>query len=623
MTPSLERDLTLRLGGAIAAVGVLIGLCAFAVSTWQEEAEFVRYSEGRADEQVRRLVGLLWNLDEVATEDLGHTLLQDREIDHVLVVDTTTGEVVFEQGDRQSPLQLTVSRPVIRSGEPIGHLELTFSRELLWRRIMDTLVAIGLVVLATVAASLAVVRRVFRRPLHVLADVMQGVERLKVYLARLLNSQPGALFLLTPEGVVENVTTRAAELLGSPGQELVGRPLGALLVGGESFRDGGLRRVIEEGEVEDLPLIFAAGDGRRLPIRVGGSVVRDPEDRPLAVILFARGRADVRRPQLDGYEVLRLLGSGGMAWVWLARHRDSGTLRAVKVLLEPSPRLEDRLRAEGELRLRHDNVVRVIDVVDAGGVPALILEHVDGPSLAELLDTGVALSIAEIDALGRGMLAGVAAAHREGWVHRDLKPSNVLLSVTDRALVPKVADFGLAKVLQRDETVAAGDTTRAGPGTRRYMSLEQLSGAAADPSMDVFSLGAVLFELIEGQRAFATQRAWEDAFRRGHGPELTRSGVPARMRDAVAAALSDRDSRPADATALMALWSDGTALPRRPFRRSTLARWCEVLLPDEVLLAGELSAAEERHLATCAKCRVRARLLARLDEAAATAPTEE
>ena len=96
---------------------------------------------------------------------------------------------------------------------------------------------------------------------------------------------------------------------------------------------------------------------------------------------------------VEGYETIRLLGSGGMARVFLARHLPTGTLRAIKIPKSRGARLSARFRTEGRVQraLRHPNVLEVTDVVDAGGVPALVLEYVAGPTLADLLGAGPAL----------------------------------------------------------------------------------------------------------------------------------------------------------------------------------------------------------------------------------------
>src|SRR6185436_4732231 len=126
--------------------------------------------------------------------------------------------------------------------------------------------------------------------------------------------------------------------------------------------------------------------------------------------------------RIDRYEVEGTLGSGGMAVVYAVKHVVLGTHHALKVLTIQSQSLRERLLREGRLQgtLRHPNVVGVTDVVDADGVLGLVLERVDGPSLDQWLARGRP-SVEDADRIGRGLLAGLEAAHRHGLVHRDLK----------------------------------------------------------------------------------------------------------------------------------------------------------------------------------------------------------
>ncbi|MEQ1506158.1 MAG: protein kinase, partial [Myxococcota bacterium] len=315
--------------------------------------------------------------------------------------------------------------------------------------------------------------------------------------------------------------------------------------------------------------------------------------------------------RLDRYDVLHLLGTGGMAEVYLARHRELGTLHAVKWIKDRDPRRFGRLRTEGELQrsLRHPNVVGVSEVVaSVDGDPVLVMDHVDGPSLADLLGVKIPLTIGEIDALATGILAGVAAAHARDWVHRDLKPSNVLLARVDDRLVARVADFGLARALGPDGAAEAGSTTRRGLGTQRYMPLEQLVGAPADKRMDVFALGAVLYELVHGHAAFPTVPAWEQSIRAELVPPMTRPDAPERFGRAVAAALGPRDRRPVDAAALAELWwGEPSAKPaaHAPFRPElvALAAVIGAHVPPERRSASTRTPADARHLSLCARCR--------------------
>lgn len=215
---------------------------------------------------------------------------------------------------------------------------------------------------------------------------------------------------------------------------------------------------------------------------------------------------------VDRYEVEGLLGEGGIAEVYLARHASLGVLRALKVVRVSSVSVRDRLMQEGRIqaRLNHPNVVAVVDVVTAHDSPVLVMEFVPGPSLyAMLYERRVRL--AQASALAQGILAGVASAHRQGLVHRDLKPANILLDPTDGRIVPRVADFGLAKVLALD-LEAGGPLTRSNAtmGTPAYMAPEQHRNSRhVDARADVFALGAILYELVVGRPAFPQDDLYE------------------------------------------------------------------------------------------------------------------
>lgn len=311
------------------------------------------------------------------------------------------------------------------------------------------------------------------------------------------------------------------------------------------------------------------------------------------------------------WRVVRLLGQGGFADVWLAESAESGDPCAAKRLTIDSPTVRARLATEAEaLRaLVHSNVVRILRAPEPTGEPVLLLEYVCGPTLADLSVSGHRLTVEEIDAIVRGVLAGVAAAHCLGWVHRDLKPANVLIAVEASELTPKIADFGLAKLLEVAAASGAGTTTRAGIGTRRYMSRAQVLGHDADPRMDVFALGATLYELLERRPAFQEIDAWDACVTRGVPPPFTDVRFPGRMTAAVRAALVGDGL--ADAQALLAAWADGTAPPVAPFREETLraARSVAAHLTDDQLSNLGLTDQDDQHLRSCVRCRVRARVL--------------
>ncbi|MCO4747092.1 MAG: serine/threonine protein kinase, partial [Proteobacteria bacterium] len=191
----------------------------------------------------------------------------------------------------------------------------------------------------------------------------------------------------------------------------------------------------------------------------------------------------------DGqYVVERPLGAGGMAIVYLVTRTEDGAPLALKVLNSPSPSQQGRLIREGRAQktLRHEHIVAVTDVLKVGGLPALLMEYIDGPSLERVIPR-VRLTLDQVDALFRGVLAGMAAAHVGGFVHRDLKPGNVMLALDEGRVVAKVADFGLVKAEDANHTVAE---TRTGAmmGTPAYMAPEQVRDAKdVDSRADVFA----------------------------------------------------------------------------------------------------------------------------------------
>jgi len=195
---------------------------------------------------------------------------------------------------------------------------------------------------------------------------------------------------------------------------------------------------------------------------------------------------------VDRYTVLGPLGAGGTASVYLARHAALGTLHALKILTAPALAIRQRLLQEGRIqaRLRHPNIVPVTEVVECAGCPGLVMEYVDGPTLARFL-AQARPTPAQIDDLASALLAGVAAAHAVGLAHRDLKPSNILLAIEGARVIPRIADFGLAKLL--DAGPDGDDLTGSGVamGTPAYMAPEQIRDArAADARADIWALEA-------------------------------------------------------------------------------------------------------------------------------------
>jgi WD40 repeat protein/serine/threonine protein kinase len=284
---------------------------------------------------------------------------------------------------------------------------------------------------------------------------------------------------------------------------------------------------------------------------------------------LSRGATDkAALPQVPGYEILEEVGRGGMGIIYRARQVDLNRIVALKMLrggAQTHGTALARLRAEAEAvaRLQHPNIVQIHEVREHAGQPYLALEFVAGGSLRDHLD-GTPQPAREAADLVEVVAGAVEAAHSSGIVHRDLKPANILLApkpiaetrnlrqsasvssesaklrgqrtdISDRCdaawrsvsgldfqisnFTPKVADFGLAKLLDSD--AAAGESlTKTGEvlGTPNYMAPEQAqaTGTAIGPAADVYALGAILYELLTGRPPFAAETPLETLLRVVH-----------------------------------------------------------------------------------------------------------
>lgn len=217
--------------------------------------------------------------------------------------------------------------------------------------------------------------------------------------------------------------------------------------------------------------------------------------------------------RLGSYEIAGTLGAGGMGEVYRARDTRLGREVAIKVL--PAEKLSDptrRARFEQEARavaaLNHPHIVTIHEIESAGGVDFIVMERVAGRTLDAIIPSH-GMRFGEVLRIAIPLADALAAAHGAGIVHRDLKPANVM--VTPGGVV-KVLDFGLAKLTQAEDASGEDDTTldaqarlsRPGTvaGTPAYMSPEQASGRPVDARSDIFSFGALLYEMVTGRRPF-------------------------------------------------------------------------------------------------------------------------
>ncbi len=206
----------------------------------------------------------------------------------------------------------------------------------------------------------------------------------------------------------------------------------------------------------------------------------------------------------DRYIVEARLGQGGLAEVFRVRHRELNSVHALKLLVWRRKSLIDRILLEGRIQaqIRHPNVVAVTDVVRHDGRCGLLMEYIDGLTLEHYLRQRGALPIDDALSLIAPVIAAITAAHDAGVLHRDLKPANVLLARMSGGLFPKVADFGIAKVVVED---MARNATAIGSlmGSPGYLAPEQvLDSGAVDQRADIYALGVMLYEVLAGVRAF-------------------------------------------------------------------------------------------------------------------------
>src|SRR5688572_278344 len=223
------------------------------------------------------------------------------------------------------------------------------------------------------------------------------------------------------------------------------------------------------------------------------------------------------------YEIQRRLGGGGMGSIYLGKDPKIDRLVAIKILRNDleTLNLQERFRREARAvgALSHPNIVTIFDYGEFEGAPYIVMEYIRGETIAEVIRYKTPLRLQQKLIWLEQLCSGLAYAHDTGIVHRDIKPANLMID-QHRAL--KVLDFGIAS-LEGSVVTQFGDQL----GTPRYMSPEQVRGRQADPRSDIFSVGAVAYELLSYRQAFDGENkvAIERAVTEGQPEPLSQVGI--------------------------------------------------------------------------------------------------
>jgi eukaryotic-like serine/threonine-protein kinase len=285
------------------------------------------------------------------------------------------------------------------------------------------------------------------------------------------------------------------------------------------------------------------------------------------------------------YEVLGLLGIGGMGAVYRARDRELDEIVALKMLrreLIDMPGILERFRQEVKLarKVTSPNVARTFDIGEHLGEKFLTMEMVEGESLGAELQREILLPVERVIAIGIEVCSGLAAAHAVGVVHRDLKPDNVLLAKDGGA---KITDFGIAKA-RTDPTKTQGPT-----GTPAYMAPEQVTGEGGiDPRVDLYALGVMFYEMLTGQLPWNGESSYAVASARLLAPppdvRSLRAEVPAPLAELVLGCMGrTKEERPASASDVMAALMSISRSAAEPIAVIEPARPRAVIVHDRTL----------------------------------------
>ncbi len=359
----------------------------------------------------------------------------------------------------------------------------------------------------------------------------------------------------------------------------IARPLQQLAAGAIAVRDGNLDVKLPSAGSGEVGLLAHAFEALVAELRekrqleeLLEEIRRRPADAtrgvaPTSATAVGEAGAGAARTALRGpvvgaafagrYDVLSVLGRGGMGSVYRVLDRELDEEVALKVLTPES--FAEGSQAVGTLKqeirlarkITHANVVRTHDLGEAAGLRFLTMEYVPGTTLRELLDRRGALALAPALQIAKQLCRGLGAVHEAGIIHRDIKPQNVMVLPNG---VVKLMDFGIARTAEGGDPASLDGQT---VGTPFYMSPEQALGRPLDARSDLYSVGVVLFELLTGTRPFVGRDAAEVMHRHVSAepprPSELRSDLPEYLDRVVLACLAKRpERRPASAAELYA-----------------------------------------------------------------------
>jgi eukaryotic-like serine/threonine-protein kinase len=323
--------------------------------------------------------------------------------------------------------------------------------------------------------------------------------------------------------------------------------------GRATVRTPGNSSSADTGAASDVPIVVDSGrpgSDSTLPTRVA-SLPRRPaaqgtESSPILQPPSTLGQR---------YEILTLLGQGGMGAVYKARDREVNQLVVLKVIrpdLASDPAIIERFKQELVLarQVTHKNVIRIYDLAEADGVKFITMEYVEGKDLRTLIIEKKKFPAEEAAEIMRQVCRALEAAHSIGVMHRDLKPQNIMRDKTGRVLV---MDFGLARTVEGTGMTQTGVMV----GTPEYMSPEQVVGRSFDQRSDLFALGLIFYELLSGKMPYAAESVLASLIKRTQeraAPLMDEErSIPAALSDIVSKCLErDPDLRYKEAGQILA-----------------------------------------------------------------------